>query len=591
MRCINDQVIVSTETQANKKPFRETDNSNNGDLLAAMVRRAVPHSDEEKLKNNAATAFEHAQKHHLHERQLQEKPIIHHAEEPGQENEEHDGSGIEDESGPERDREINVEVEEEEDGEQEADHSGDDSPVDVRDIHYHIQKSDLPVETKLKVRKHIDAEEDYGEIEFSGEDGGREELDIHHKETRDFNNHQPTDDEDAAKAKWEHFQMQLHSHGKEGLEFGYITDEEEADNADNDDKLPSGERDYDHEHIKTLHVHRGVKNVKNARDGHVEGRNKKEITGEMDEGKQSEDEFSDERDLQTVSELEEGEASQLSEDEEDLSGGEYLPDVEAITQDNDGNEHSEEENGTKDSGGGGEENTPDDKIEDLDSKTENETGDGEKIPEDSSEDSDSKAKGEKNANRRDKPNKKRKNRKNHINRTQKILQNHKPSSGKKGSVSIGKQGTQNSQKLKVHAEIDLTQEKSQVSPSGKITKKTKSRPSYAYKGRKHQKTRDSESRTETDGDVNSGEDFYIDENDEPKERSIPVEMRDIDERIEDREPTYAENRKIKKRAQTYDKEAENVQEFRRGNSRHLLQFSNERDPSNIFPGLWLFVSI
>ena len=72
--------------------------------------------------------------------------------------------------------------------------------------------------------------------------------------------------------------MHLHSHGendKDG-EFGYLTDEkaellEDNDDEDNDDEALSGEREYDHEHLKTIHVHRSVQHVKRSRDSHMGG--------------------------------------------------------------------------------------------------------------------------------------------------------------------------------------------------------------------------------------------------------------------------------------------------------------------------------
>ena len=66
--------------------------------------------------------------------------------------------------------------------------------------------------------------------------------------------------------------MHLHSHGKtEGVgEFGYITDEDEAQLAeDSEDGAVSGEGNYDHEHLTTLHVHRGVQHVTKPRDSHM----------------------------------------------------------------------------------------------------------------------------------------------------------------------------------------------------------------------------------------------------------------------------------------------------------------------------------
>lgn len=539
----------------NNTPLLKADSDRDGDLK----RQATQHSDETKLKNDVAAAFEHAQHHHLHEGQLQEKPVIHHAEEPGQENKEHDESSIEDESNPEKDGEIHVEESDRhvrEDDEEDEGYSGDESHIDATDIHYHIHKSDIPGENTLKQRKKIEPDDEEGDIENSGEGSDREELHVHHQETRDFNtDHHPVDDEDA-KSDWEHFQMHLHAHGKEDGEFGYITDEDESDPEYNDDdESLSGEQDYDHEHIKTLHVHRSAKHVKYPRDSHVVGRIEQEIAGEEDgedveqSGEEELESVYDRRDLEKFdadSESGEREVSLLSEDETDLSGEEELSerDLEKIPEDNDKDEDSETENTSKESEGGGEE----------------------KIQEDNNLEPDSKAKNTKKiiikfGNKRKIP-------KNKIIEKKKILQNRKSSSGKKKRPSVDNQVSHQTNKLKVHAEIDLTHQKSHISPKGKTNNKVKSRPSDALKALKNQMIRDVESR--------NGQDFYIDENEEPEQRMLEVEMRNIEDGKDHSGTTDTGNRKIKKRAKTEDGAAESIQDFRRG--RHLLQFSNRSDP-------------
>ena len=99
--------------------------------MAGMARAPIQHRKEMKLKNDASAAFEHAQHHHLHERQIQEKPVIHHAEEPGQEKDEHGlenhHDNVESGSSLEKDGEIHVEALDRrvrEDGEKKEDVSG-----------------------------------------------------------------------------------------------------------------------------------------------------------------------------------------------------------------------------------------------------------------------------------------------------------------------------------------------------------------------------------------------------------------------------------------------------------------------------------
>ena len=132
--------------------------------------------------------------------------------------------------------------------------------VEIRDIHYHIHKTQHTREA---------SDDEDSKHRPSGEKSVKEKLHIHHKTPRSSNNDQWNDEHE--KSAWEHFEMHLHSHGKNGKdgEFGYLTDEKAELLEDNDDEALSGEREYDHEHLKTIHVHRGVQHVKRSRDSHV----------------------------------------------------------------------------------------------------------------------------------------------------------------------------------------------------------------------------------------------------------------------------------------------------------------------------------
>lgn len=134
--------------------------------------------------------------------------------------------------------------------------SGDVRRVEIRDIHYHTHKGDPTGETP---------DDEDSEEQFSGENS--------RKEKRHFHQTKPRDDDHDGKNAWEHFDMHLHSHGgKEGEgDFGYVTDEEEAElPEDSEDGALSGERGYDHKHLKTLHVHRGMPHAKKPRDHQVD---------------------------------------------------------------------------------------------------------------------------------------------------------------------------------------------------------------------------------------------------------------------------------------------------------------------------------
>ena len=99
--------------------------------MSGIARAQLQERDNTHLKNDVTSAFEHAQHHHLHERQVPEKQVIHHAEEPGQEDKEHGlgyhHSNPESGSNLEKDGDIHVEAlsrRVREDGEEKEDYSG-----------------------------------------------------------------------------------------------------------------------------------------------------------------------------------------------------------------------------------------------------------------------------------------------------------------------------------------------------------------------------------------------------------------------------------------------------------------------------------
>ena len=341
----------------------------------------------------------------------------------------------------------------------------------------------------------------------------------------------------------------LDQHKDEGDDFGYITDEKDTNSERDDEASRSGER---HHHVK------------------------KNIAGEGDRVEQSgKEEIYEGSNLQTSSEWGEGEASLLSPDEEDSSGARDLPEVD------DSDEIPEEENDGKESERSGEEYIEEFKGEDQDSKAKKvglkSAKDKIKLElEKSSEGPDSKRKGKKT---RSKNNNVKKPLKTTIGGEKKIEQIRKPLAGKKGSISAQKTFSENHRKLKVHAGIDPSQEKYKFFPRGKTNKKTKSRPSNAYRDRQKRKTRRDGSKLRPTGGLLRANDFYIDEINEPIEKLIPLET---DEGNSDGEFAGGDNKNLKKRA-----EDGYGQKFRRGNSRRLLQFNNESDNSEPRPGLCL----
>ena len=461
--------------------------------MAGISRREVQHNDKTKLNHDEAAAFEHAQNHQPHEPRIQEKTVIHHDDESGQENERHGGDGIENESHSEKDGEIDVELSdrhERDDGAEKESYSG----VENRVEDDHILKSEPRGEKTLKERNKIDHEDEDGEQEFSGEDSDLEELHVHDKKGRKFNSDHSVDDEDV-RNEWKHFQM--HRHEKNDDEFGYITNEEEDDYSEDDDSESiSGERDYDHALIKTMHVRGKAKHVKHPLDTHVLGK----IAGEEDEEDEDEhsgegDDFNtiyDRRKWKTKEQNSESEYHEQSFDLEDvmnLSGAERRS-------------KRDEDNIPEDDG---------DTVWQTESARIKSTGPVKrKIPE----------------NNKEEPDRQRKNTRNQRNIVKKNI----------------------------------------------ITKK--------------RMIKEVESKKPTKSDVNNVEDFYLDENDEPKARIFSVEMQDVKKDSDYGENINSGHQKINKRAQAEDGKAEGGNEYRRGNSRHLLQIMNTTGPSKTLPGQW-----
>ena len=139
-----------------------------------------------------------------------------------------------------------------------------------------------------------------------------------------------------------------------------------------------------------------------------------------------------------------------------------------------------------------------------------------------------------------------------------------------------------SQNVKFHTEIDATQSRDLNHLDHPLGSKSgrSSRRKVAH-GQKHQGTRDRDAKIKTKKDLKGENDFYIEENDEPKEKLYIVEIRDFGdgkksgEREKDDEPKTADT--------------ETVQRFRRGPYRHLLQFQGEENipPQGYIPGLSL----
>lgn len=153
-------------------------------------------------------------------------------------------------------------------------------------------------------------------------------------------------------------------------------------------------------------------------------------------------------------------------------------------------------------------------------------------------------------------------------------------SGKKEHSSGNKHGSRSSQKLQVNAKIHLTHHKVENRPlEGKITERKKSKVSVVHKAQKHQKPNKVDSLRK---DLNKTDDFYIVENDEPKEKLHEVEVMDIEEGKEIADPGKEQ---IKKRTQRGTVEAEAGPSYRRGPSRHLLQFDSTIPASDFIPGL------
>ena len=83
---------------------------------------------------------------------------------------------------------------------------------------------------------------------------------------------------------------------------------------------------------------------------------------------------------------------------------------------------------------------------------------------------------------------------------------------------------------------------------------------------------------------NKDDDFYIVENDEPKDKQHEVEMRDFEEEKRIANP----KKRIGRRTQVEDVDAETVDSYRsRSSSRHLLQFNNKNPSLGYIPGAQL----
>ena len=547
------QTLVSSERnipEAKIYVFFKADVGKDGSVIAGTSKKVAQQNDETELNRDVAAAFEHAQYQDPQKRQIQEKPVIHHAKEPSLENE------------------IHVEVldrHKRDEGAEREFFSGEESRVEVKD----------------KERKEIDPEN--GEHELSGENS---EI-----EARDFNSDHPTDDEDM-KTEWEHFQMQLLSNEKNDDDFGYITNaEEDDDSEENDDESLSSERDYGHAHIKALHVQHRSKQKKGARGSHVMGK----IVGEEDEDEDEDEEVvvklsgegqgpsrakqkkrardsheivgedeDEDEDEEVVVELS-GEGQGLSSiyDRRNLSGAEGLSarGENKILEENDGDTVLQAEKAKNKKENSGKEGIPEENKEEPDRHIKNTR------------------KGNKLANKTKIPKK-----------TIIREKQEKPSFNKKKGPSVNNQIPHQWQKRKVHEEIDLTHKKKTLLPKEKTSKNTKD-AIHVFKAQKTPKIRDVESQTGTESDLNKEEDFYIDESDKPKERMFLVEMHDVTNDKDHGENTSTGNQKINKRALSEDDKAEGGQEFRRGNSRHLLQVMNTSHPFNALPGQCLFGTI
>ena len=470
----------------------KADVEKDGSVRAGISRREVQHNDKTKpYHHDEAAAFEHAQNHQPREPRIQEKTVIHHDDESGQENERHGGDGIENESHSEKDGEIDVELSdrhERDDGAEKESYSGDENRVEDD----HILKSELRGEKTLKERNEIDHEDEDGEQEFSGEDNDLEEVHVQDKKGRKFNSDHSVDDEDV-RNEWKHFQM--HTHQKNDDEFGYITNEEEDDySEDNDNESISGERDYDHVLMKTMHVHR----KEHPPDTHVMGK----IAGEEDE--EDEDEHSGEGDdFNIIYDRRKWKPTEQN-NESEYHEQSFFEDVEDVMSLSGAQQRSkrDEDNIPEDDG---------DTVWQTESARIKSAGPTKrKIPE----------------NNKEEPDRQRKNTRNKRNILKKDI----------------------------------------------ITKK--------------RMIKEVESEKRTKSDVNNVEDFYLDENDKPKARMFSVEMQDVKKDSDYGENINSGHQKINKRAQTENSKAEGGNEYRRGNSRHLLQIMNTTGPAKTLPGQW-----
>ena len=137
-----------------------------------------------------------------------------------------------------------------------------------------------------------------------------------------------------------------------------------------------------------------------------------------------------------------------------------------------------------------------------------------------------------------------------------------------------------SQNLKFHTEINATQSRDLNHPFGSKSGRS-SRRKVAH-AQKQQRTRDRDAKIKTKKDLNGENDFYIEENDEPKEKLYIVEIRD-----------FGDGQKSGERGKDEDEphtaNTETDQRFRRGPYRHLLQVQSEENipTPGYIPGLSL----
>ena len=128
-----------------------------------------------------------------------------------------------------------------------------------------------------------------------------------------------------------------------------------------------------------------------------------------------------------------------------------------------------------------------------------------------------------------------------------------------------------SQNLKFHTEMNATQSRDLNHLNHPFGSKSgrSSRRKVAHL-QKQQETRDRDAKIKTKKDLNGENDFYIEENDEPKEKLYVVEIQDFGDGTKSGERGKDED-------EPHTGNTETVQRFRRGPYRHLLQFQSEEN--------------